>query len=206
MKNTKEKILATALTLFNKFGYAHVTIRMIALELDMSPGNLNYHFKTREDILEALYFEMVEAFDSRIDDLGKQEITLPGVQQDIYLSLKRMVAYRFFWTDLYSLLRASEVIKSHFEAVYQRRFDGYTYLLNHLFEKGLLHAFEFPAERQLLIERMIGFSNTWLYNSRIYAIQPDDGFIQHQANSLLAMLYPYFTAQGKAALPLFKEE
>ena len=58
MSKKKKLILEAARTLFNERGYSQVTIRMIALELNMSSGNLNYHFKKREDIFETLYFEI----------------------------------------------------------------------------------------------------------------------------------------------------
>ena len=67
MSKKKKLILDTAKALFNEKGYHNVTIRMIALKMNMSSGNLNYHFKKREDIFEALYFEMVSEFDERID-------------------------------------------------------------------------------------------------------------------------------------------
>ena len=67
MNNTKEKILAAALKLFNEFGYSNVTIRMIASDLGISSGNLNYHFSNRIEILEALYFQMELVIDSRMD-------------------------------------------------------------------------------------------------------------------------------------------
>lgn len=196
-KNTKSKILTEARNLFNEMGYSNVTIRMIALQLKMSSGNLNYHFKTREDILEALYFEMVETFDARIEQLGEHEITLETIAQDMYKSLDRMIAYRFFWTDLYNLLRSNEKIKAHFEGVYSSRYKGYEFLFEYLHQKGIIRDFEFTSERQFLIERMIGFSNTWLYNSFIYDITVDDNYIRHQTTNLLMMLYPYFTDFGK---------
>ena len=66
MVKKKKLILEAARTLFNERGYSQVTIRMIAVKLNMSSGNLNYHYKKREDIFEALYFEMVSEFDERI--------------------------------------------------------------------------------------------------------------------------------------------
>ncbi|WP_297337876.1 TetR/AcrR family transcriptional regulator [Algoriphagus sp.] len=195
--DTKTKILTAARLLFNDLGFSSVTIRMIALELQMSSGNLNYHFKTREDILEALYFEMVKEFDSRVDQLGVQEISFQTIKQDIRQSLKRMIDYRFFWTDLYNLLRLNKSIKAHFEAVYLKRVEGYEFLMRYLTDKGQLREFEFSTERKFLIERMIGFSNTWLYNSSIYEIEINDDYLDHQTDNLLSMLYPYLTEKGK---------
>ncbi|GAA3592882.1 TetR/AcrR family transcriptional regulator [Flavivirga amylovorans] len=197
MRNTKKNILSTSKLMFNKKGYSHVTIRMIALKLKISSGNLNYHFKKREDILEALYFEMVSEFDSRIKHLDKKEITLKTIKKDIHLSMQRMIDYRFFWTDLYNLLRQSKKIKTHFEEVYTNRIKGYHFLLDTLVNIGLIQNFEFVYERQFLIERMIGFSNTWIYNSLICNEKINAEYIDLQSDNLLYMLYPYFTDLGK---------
>lgn len=197
MKNRKQNILSTSRKLFNKLGYSNVTIRMIALELKISSGNLNYHFKKREDILEALYFEMVSNFDARIENLEDSKLSLTTIKRDIELSMQRMVEYHFFWTDLYSLLRLNDKIRLHFEEVYKKRFKGYEFLFNSLIEMNIMESFEFLKESQFLIERMIGFSNTWLYNSFLYQRKINQNYIETQSDNLLFMLYPYLTDFGK---------
>ncbi len=200
MKNTRSKILEKAKQLFNQHGFSDVTIRMIAMQLGISSGNLNYHFKTREEILEALYFEMVEEFDKRIQDVGSNEINFHTIEEDIFLSLSRMIEYRFIWTDLYNLLRLNDNIKLHFEAALQKRIDGYDYLLNYLTKKKWLRKSEFQNEHKFLIERMISHSNTWLYNSFIYEKRIDEKLVKEQTHILLGMLYPYLTDVGKKKL------
>jgi len=197
MSDTKARIMLTSRKLFNQHGVGNVTIRMIALELNMSSGNLNYHFKKREDILEALYFEMVEIFDARVKDLGNAPITLKTVKEDILTSLRRMVEYRFFWTDLYNLLKLNKAIKEHFDHVYKIRFMGYESLFKYLIEKDILKSFEFKKEPSLLIGKMIGFSNTWLYHSFIYNKTISNDYLELQADNLLSFLYPYLTDLGK---------
>lgn len=197
MNKTKQNILSTAKKLFNHNGFSHVTIRMIAEGLEMSSGNLNYHYKKREDILEALYFEMVEVFDERVKQIEQKEITLKTIRKDVLTSMYRMVDYTFFWTDLYNILRLNRNIKHHFKKVYQKRFNGYEFLFSYLIEKGLMKEFEGVKEREFLIERLIGFSNTWLYNSNLYEQDIDDQYIELQCDNLMMMFYPYLTATGK---------
>lgn len=195
--NTKTTILSASKKLFNEQGYSNVTIRMIALELNISSGHLNYHFKKRENILEALYFEMVKEFDDRIKQLEIKEISLKTIKEDITLSLIRMVDYRFFWTDLYNLLRLNTKIKSHFEKAYKARYSGYLTLFNILNKKQIMRNFEFPKESHFLIERMIGFSNTWLYHSFLYNKAINANYIELQSENLLNMLYVYLSDLGK---------
>jgi len=52
---TSERILIFSLELFNTHGEANVSSVDISNELDISPGNLYYHFKGKEIIITALF-------------------------------------------------------------------------------------------------------------------------------------------------------
>jgi AcrR family transcriptional regulator len=198
MNNTRKNILNASKVLFNELGYSQVTIRMIALQLKMSSGNLNYHFKKREHILEALYFEMVEVFDQRINQLDEKSSSLCVIKQEIQGSMTRMMEYQFFWTDLFNLLKQNDNIRKHFEEAYQNRIKGHHFLFKMLRAKNLLQAPTFINEHQFLIERMLDYSNTWLYASLLYEQKEmNAAYIEHQANILLSMYYPYLTDLGK---------
>ncbi len=55
---TADRILDTARRLFNERGERNVTASDIALELDISPGNLYYHFKGTDSIHPALFTQL----------------------------------------------------------------------------------------------------------------------------------------------------
>ena len=196
MNKTKIKILNVSRELFNTFGYSHVTIRMIALELGISSGNLNYHFKKREEILEALYFEMVLHFDERINTLPKTELSFLQIKHDIKDSMNRMVSYKFIWTDLFNILRSNDKIHTHFYAVYEERLAGNIYLFNELKSMGLMRSNSFEKEFELLAEQMVNFGNTWVYTSEVYHKAYTEVYIEKQVETMLAMLYPYLTEKG----------
>ena len=55
--DTRKKILDTARALFNQYGYNSVSLRDIAKTVDISEGNLTYHFKKKENLVESLLAE-----------------------------------------------------------------------------------------------------------------------------------------------------
>lgn len=59
--STRQKIVSAAIRLFNEFGMANVRLQQIANEVGISAGNLAYHFRNKEAILEAVKEEVHEA-------------------------------------------------------------------------------------------------------------------------------------------------
>ena len=197
MKNTKEKIQDAAQLLFNQHGYFNVTIRMIAQELNMSSGNLNYHFKTRKELLKKLYFDMVAVFDKRVDNIHKQKLSLQFVSDSMETSMERMVAYKFFWTELDGLLREDEEIKMHFYKAYQRRLDGSKFLFQILITEKKMRLPLFEKEYDFLAIRMINFSDAWLNTLALYHKKNIAKSVSDQRDILFGMLFPYLTKKGQ---------
>lgn len=64
MKNTKERILETALVLFSQKGYEGTSIRDITAALGLTKSALYRHYKSKEDIWNALLDEMIAYYDA----------------------------------------------------------------------------------------------------------------------------------------------
>jgi len=58
--DTKQRIINNATVLFNKKGYSNVTMQEIAGATGISKGNLTYHFRKKENILEAVALSSTE--------------------------------------------------------------------------------------------------------------------------------------------------
>ena len=80
---TKQRILDTALALFNQNGTPNASTNHIALELEISPGNLYYHYPNKEQLIEQLFKNYEEA----LQPLVQQTFTEPLSIEDIWFFL-----------------------------------------------------------------------------------------------------------------------
>ena len=109
--STKQRILDTALELFNTANTQAATTNHIAKALGISPGNLHYHYKNREAIIMKLYEQMLEESTLLVQDLPKNIVELFEHQKVISRILWR---YRFFYRELLFLLSRDPVLKERY--------------------------------------------------------------------------------------------
>ncbi len=99
-RRTRDRILETSLSLFNREGEPHVTTADIADEMNISPGNLYYHFRNKDDIIGELF----AAYEKGVAPLlAVPDDPPPGVEDlwfFLHVVLERMHEYRFLYRDL----------------------------------------------------------------------------------------------------------
>ena len=97
--NTKERILATALMLFNEEGEPNVTTNHIADEMDISPGNLYYHYKSKDDIIWQIFLQ----YEKKIKEVLASSELNHASMKDMWLYLNMVfdviVEYRFLYRN-----------------------------------------------------------------------------------------------------------
>lgn len=94
---TAERILATALTLFNEQGENSVTSVDIAMELDISPGNLYYHFKGKEQIIDGLLHWYTEAMQTLLRPATLEKVQAEDFFYFLAIVLDKQQLFRFMY-------------------------------------------------------------------------------------------------------------
>ncbi|MFP3516329.1 TetR/AcrR family transcriptional regulator [Pseudomonas sp. SIMBA_077] len=103
---TRQRIISTSLELFNQLGERTVSTNHIAAHMEISPGNLYYHFPNKQAIISELFNE----FDAlMLGFLCPPAGRLPDVNDKReYLKqlLNAIWQYRFLYRDIEHLLRS----------------------------------------------------------------------------------------------------
>lgn len=100
---TRDRILECALALFNEQGESNVSILEIANQLDISPGNLYYHFHGKEPIILELFEHFREELAPLLDPPAGVLLTIDDYWLFLNLVVERLAHYRFFFHDLSNL-------------------------------------------------------------------------------------------------------
>jgi len=199
MKNTKAIILNTALDLFNKEGLGKVTLRTIANKMGISQGNLNYHYKKREHIIEALYFQLVGRID---ENMSKHEDKLIGLQSLFSISSMMMESffkYRFFMLDFVLIMRENDKIKKHYLQLTKIREGQFTRLFNVLIESKILRKEVLPNEYLFLYKRFQILGDFWISSAEITESRLNNKMIKEYSDIINQAIFPYLTDIGKKA-------
>ena len=106
----RQRILDLSLELMNREGAPAAGMTRIAEDLGISPGNLYYHFKSREEIVRVLFDALEAEFRAGLTENVTVPVT-PARFAEFYLHAFDLAwKYRFFFGGLLYLLRRDEVL------------------------------------------------------------------------------------------------
>jgi AcrR family transcriptional regulator len=109
-RRTAERILQTALALFNRYGEPNVSTNMIAAALAISPGNLYYHYPAKETLINTL-FDQYEAGLTRLLTACADVRDVEDAWFCLHSLFELIWQYRFLYRDLNHLLSGNRHIE-----------------------------------------------------------------------------------------------
>lgn len=197
MNKTKGRILDASLHLFNEQGIANVSQHTIAKHLEISPGNLTYHYPKKAAIEEALYFELVELMDKAFDNFSAQKVNVKSMLKSSDALFEHMYHYRFFFFDIVHIFRTNTTIKEHYTKLQNNRKLQFRGIIQELSSRGIIRKEALPNEYEKLYERIQLTFDFYLAYSGITRTKISKEIIEEQKTSFIYTLYPYLTSKGK---------
>ncbi len=202
---TRDRILLCSLTLFNGRGEPNVTTLDVSTELDISPGNLYYHFKGKNEIIAELY----EQFEAAMLELQVQSLESDSALLDMWtylqFSFEIMAQYLYFYRDVSNLLGRYPLIRKRFNRLLGRQRKSLEVLSQALLLEGVLQAEQ--NDIASLVEHMTMAMTFWLNYQRVQA--PDmehfDPDLAQCAYQVMALLMPYLDVAAREELRLIAD-
>ena len=190
--NNRQRILETALLLFNDRGTSAVSTNHIAEAAGISPGNLYYHFHNKEEIIRMLFEQLFAAWDKAFELPSDRMPSITDVESMITANYQIIWQFRFAYRELAALLRNDAELQTRYRAVRQQGYDGFAALIKAYVAAGVLSPPGNPNELATLTELCWIVSEQWPINLELNGRAFDAAGIKEGANLMRWVLKPLF--------------
>lgn len=189
-EQTKTNILQKALELFNENGTAAISMSALADALGISAGNLQYHYRSKENVIRAIYEVMYldwQKIYTGMDESFSVETLRAILKKNFDLTWK----YRFFYREYAALLRNDPLLGKRFREVQEQRISEQEKLINQLAAKSTVRTVS--DSKQIRNVALIGWvlGNTWLSHVESTGRKIDQAALNEAVEMLILHYSPY---------------
>jgi AcrR family transcriptional regulator len=159
-RKTRDLIIETSLLLFNRDGEPNVTTVDIANELDISPGNLYYHFKGKEELVAELFARFHAQFVVILREPVNDGLRLEDYGYYLVVLFEHIHTYRFLYRNISLIQQRYSQIERPFRRLLQLQLDTARFICAQLAEARIIEA---DDARLALMARNIALTLTYWF-------------------------------------------
>jgi AcrR family transcriptional regulator len=197
---TARRILEHARRAFNERGVAGVGVREIARELGLSPGNVSYHFPTKEALVAAL-IEDGHSQNNAAVATPSGPLDFAKVDAIIRAIMHRDLDNSWLLRDYVSVLVTLPALRPMHERMHRAREARVDSLVARLIAGGVLDEKRATAALSLLRQQILTQVFFWLPAATLAAPDRDPAErLDTHARAALALFLPYCTSAGRRQL------
>jgi AcrR family transcriptional regulator len=202
-RRTAERILEVTLELFNRFGEPNVSTTLISAELNISPGNLYYHYPAKDELINSLF----DRFEGSLNELLHASEGVHDVEDAWFFmhSLFELIwQYRFLYRDLNDLLSKNRRLETQIQKALIHKTQALQAMLDGMRRSGALQID--AAQTKMVATCLVVVLTYWL--SFEYASNPREALepanaqaaLLRGAQHALSLLAPYVQIEQRAHL------
>ena len=195
-KETQSKIINKSIALYNQHGTRNISTNRIADECDISRGNLHYHFRTKEEIIQTIF----SIIDKEMEASWYNDHLYPTVEYMNLMFSRQMQMiwnYRFFYRELTTLLHNDPHLKMRFMDNRRKRAKELNAFFRAMIDAGMMEIKNSQTEfdSTILISWLI--SDQWLPYLDMHDIEVNEASVKKGFDLIFQILEPHLTAKAK---------
>ena len=202
-RRTAERILEVTLDLFNRFGEPNVSTTLISAELNISPGNLYYHYPAKDELINSLF----DRYERSLNELLHAADNVRNVEDAWFFfhTLFELIwTHRFLYRDLNDLLSKNRRLETHFQFVLKNKSRAVQSVLDGLARNSGMSLDQrdmAPVATSMVVVLTYWLSYEYVRDPR-RALEPDNAgaAMVRGAFHVLSMLMPYLAPAQKQHL------
>ena len=198
---TSQRIVETSLELFNQLGERSVSTNHIAAHMEISPGNLYYHFPNKQAIISVLFAEFEALVLGFLHPPKGRRVVVSDKRDYLQQLLDAMWRYRFIYRDIEHLLRSDIELAASYRRFSLACLAQAQAIYNNFVEAGILRMSSQQVESLtlnawIILTSWIGF----LCTTRETSDQLSEQAIKRGVYQLLVLEAGFVTDQARDAI------
>lgn len=195
---TEEKIVQTALAMFNDAGIEYVGMRELATSLGMRIGNLTYYFPTKDDLVNRLSLDLAAANNQTI--VPYDQLTMKDFFKMLEAVFRNHIKYRCLMLSFVHLMVRNPIIAKRYSKVQAKRNETWTVNIMALKKHKYINT-KTQAEIDFLVSAIALIARFWISEAAIsYKSWSEEQQLEHYINMIARIFLPYTTVKGKHEL------
>lgn len=159
-RRTRDRILDVSLRLFNEVGEPNVTTTTIAEAMEISPGNLYYHFRNKDDIISSIFARFEQEMERRLKLPDDHKATLGESWNYLQYMSEFLWNYRFLYRDINDLLARNRMLETNFRRIVEQKKRFALAICQQFLEDGEMEAT--PEQVDAVCTNMVVLATYWL--------------------------------------------
>lgn len=183
-EETKSKIRVAATKLFNEKGSTSVNTHDIAHEANLSPGNLYYHYRSKEEIIRGIYEEIPFLSKSAWEEVKDHHSFLSFFKK----FMTSIATFEFFFRDFNVLRQNDQILEDQWRKDLANLGDTFKSVAKKWIEDKILKEFESEKEFNFFIKN---FFVILFFGQSAFSLSKTES-----KRMLVSFLIPYHTPKG----------
>jgi len=158
----RDRIVDASLALFNEDGVRSVTTNHIAAHLSISPGNLYYHYRNKEEIIRQIFPRIADAVRAALTLPDEGPITAEDLGAYHITGARALWEYRFFFRERSELLARDALLARQYRRLHGWVIERFVTLFRHLLAQGHMDLGDFHDDIERVATNAVILWMSWL--------------------------------------------
>lgn len=198
----EDRIVGTALKMFNEKGIEYVGMRELAAALEMRIGNLTYYFPTKDDLVFRLGVELANENNKTIVPLDS--MTMEQCFSMLDQVFRNHLKFRCLMLSFVHIMQRNPLLAKRYNKTQSERNETWMRNVNALRESKYITAND--EEVQFLVSSLALIARFWISEAVVsFRNVSEEDQISHYLKMIARIFIPYATAKGKKFLTAYLE-
>ncbi len=189
-QQTKNTIIQKAVELFNEQGTAAVSLNSLAEASGISTGNLQYHYRSKEEIIRAIFEAMFEDWNTVYQEVDTESFTMDTLRRVLRINFDLVWKYRFFSRELNALLRNDKILAKRYATIQEQRLAEQEALTKQIARSSGIRSLSKSELHNIVLAGWV-LGNSWLSYVESTGRDIDEAALEEAVEILIQHYKPY---------------